>query len=312
MNLQDFEYLENNLDTQGLYGSDTCIANLFLLQEKYNTWLKIHNNILFRYYYGDENRCGYGFPVPLKNTLAHENEASSNTEWLKSALEYIFEDAKTQKRPVAFCLITREQKELLDANLSKYFGKRISWKTNRDDCDYVYLQKNLSELPGSLYQKKRNHVSRFNRIYGTDWEFKTFPQNDISKDILSIAQKWYDEKNGDEKPVLGLELQSVALALENAEVLRMTGGVLYVGGKPAAMTLASPISDSVLDVIYEKAIEEFEKDGVYAVINQQFAKQCGKYLYLNREEDMGVEGLRKAKLSYKPTIVLEKFFGLVE
>ena len=69
MNLQDFEYLENNLDTQGLYGSDTCIANLFLLQEKYNTWLKIHKNILFRYYYGDENRCGYGFPIPLKSAF---------------------------------------------------------------------------------------------------------------------------------------------------------------------------------------------------------------------------------------------------
>ena len=50
MNLLDFGYLENNLDTRGLYGSDTCIANLFLLQQKYNTWLKIHNNILFRYY----------------------------------------------------------------------------------------------------------------------------------------------------------------------------------------------------------------------------------------------------------------------
>ena len=73
MNLQDFEYLENNLDTQGLYGSDTCIANLFLLQEKYNTWLKIHKNILFRYYYGDENRSGYGFPVPLKSAFIQEN-----------------------------------------------------------------------------------------------------------------------------------------------------------------------------------------------------------------------------------------------
>ncbi len=312
MNLQDFEYLENNLDTQGLYGSDTCIANLFLLQEKYNTWLKIHKNILFRYYYGDENRSGYGFPIPLKNDLTNQKDPSSDISWLKTALEYIFEDSKTQHRPLAFCLITREQKELLDLCLSKYFGKGISWKTNRDDCDYVYLQKNLAELPGSLYQKKRNHVSRFNRIFGTDWEFKAFPQNDVSKDILSIAQKWYDEKSGDEKPVLKLELQSVALALENAELLRMTGGVLYVKGKPAAMTLASPISDSVLDVIYEKAIEEFEKDGVYAVINQQFARLCGKYLYLNREEDMGVEGLRKAKLSYKPTIVLEKFYGLVE
>ncbi len=312
MNLHDFEYLENNLDTQGLYGSDACIANLFLLQEKYNTWLKIHKNILFRYYYGDENRSGYGFPIPLKNSLAQKNDSTANSEWLKSALEFIIEDAKAQQRPLAFCLITREQKELLDSCLSKYFKKQISWKTNRDDCDYIYLQKNLAELPGSLYQKKRNHVSRFNRIYGTDWEFKSFPQNDISKDILSIAQKWYDEKNGDEKPVLKLELQSVVFALENAELLRISGGVLYIGGKPAAMTLASPISDSVLDVIYEKAIEEFEKDGVYAVINQQFARQCGKYLYLNREEDMGVEGIRKAKLSYKPTIVLEKFFGLVE
>ena len=294
MNLQDFEYLENNLDTQGLYGSDTCIANLFLLQEKYNTWLKIHKNILFRYYYGDENRSGYGFPIPLKSAFIQEKSVGE-AAWLKTALEYIFEDSKTQHRPLAFCLITREQKELLDSCLSKYFGKRILWKTNRDDCDYVYLQKNLAELPGSLYQKKRNHVSRFNRIFGTDWEFKAFPQNDVSKDILSIAQKWYDEKSGDEKPVLKLELQSVALALENAELLRMTGGVLYVKGKPAAMTLASPISDSVLDVIYEKAVEEFEKDGVYAVINQQFARLCGKYLY-----------------SYKPTIVLEKFYGLVE
>ena len=302
MNLLDFEYLENNLDTSSQFGSDTCIANLFLLQEKYNTWLKIHNNVLFRYYYGDENRTGYGFPLPLKNAPA---------DWLKSALEFIFEDARTQQRAPAFCLITREQKDQLDLCLSTFFKKHVSWKTNQDDCDYVYLQKNLAELPGSLYQKKRNHVSRFNRIYGSDWEFKTFPQNDIAQDILAIAQKWYEEK-GEENPVLKLELQSVELALQNVEPLRFTGGVLYVKGKPAAMTLASPISDSVLDVIYEKAVEEFEKDGVYAVLNQQFSKRCGSYLYLNREEDMGVPGLRKAKLSYKPTIVLEKFYGAVE
>lgn len=302
MNLLDFEYLENNLDTRGQYGSDTCIANLFLLQEKYNTWLKIHNNILFRYYYGDENRTGYGFPMPLKN---------APEDWLKAAIEFILEDARVQQRTPAFCLISREQKKLLDECLAANFNKHISWKTNRDDCDYVYLQKNLAELPGSLYQKKRNHVSRFNRIYGSDWEFKAFPENDIAQDILGIAQKWYDEK-GEENPVLKLELQSVELALQNVEPLRFTGGVLYVKGKPAAMTLASPISDSVLDVIYEKAVEEFEKDGVYSVLNQQFAKHCGSFLYMNREEDMGVPGLRKAKLSYKPTMILEKFFGAVE
>ena len=74
------------------------------------------------------------------------------------------------------------------------------------------------------------------------------------------------------------------------------------------MTLAAPISPNVLDVIYEKSFGDFEKNGAYAVINQQFARRCQNFLYLNREEDMGVEGLRKAKLSYKPTMILDKFY----
>ena len=106
---------------------------------------KIHKNILFRYYYGDENRCGYGFPIPLKSAFIREKSVDKDA-WLKSALEYIFEDSKAQHRPLSFCLITREQKELLDSCLSKYFGKRILWKTNRDDCDYVYLQKSYYQL----------------------------------------------------------------------------------------------------------------------------------------------------------------------
>ena len=305
MNLLDFEYLENNLDTKNLYGSDSCIANLFLLQEKYNTQLKIHKNILFRYYTGDENRTGYGFPIPLK---ADSNTA--NPDFLKTALEFIFEDKSAQDCTPAFCLITQEQKNQIDSCLAKYFPTRhISWKTNRDDCEYIYLRENLAELPGSHYQKKRNHISRFNRTYGTNWEFKAFPENPAFDDILNVAQKWFEEKDGPNNPILQLEHQSIKYALENAELLRLRGGVLYINGEPAAMTLASPISDSVLDVIYEKCTEEHEKNGAYAVINQQFAKRSNSFLYFNREEDMGVEGLRKAKLSYKPSMILDKFYG---
>ena len=77
------------------------------------------------------------------------------------------------------------------------------------------------------------------------------------------------------------------------------------------MTLAAPISPDVLDVIYEKSFGDFARNGAYAVINQQFSRRCQSFLYLNREEDMGVEGLRKAKLSYKPEMILEKFYGEV-
>ena len=304
MNFQDFEYLGCNLETSSLFGSDTAIANLFLLQEKYNTELKIQKNILFRYYYGDENRSGYGFPLPMKNPPK---------DWLKTALELIFEDARSQNRPVAFCLITGAQKNQINECLALHFpGHSIDWKTNRNDCDYIYLRSNLADLPGSLYQKKRNHISRFNRTYGTcgvNWEFKSYPENDIAADILAVSQKWYEENQGDSKEVLRLEHESIQRALENTELLNLRGGVLYINGEPAAMTLASPISPDVLDVIYEKSFGSFERNGAYAVINQQFARRCQSFLYLNREEDMGVEGLRKAKLSYKPEIILEKFYG---
>ena len=310
MNSQDFEYLNSNLDTSRLFGCDATIANLFLLQEKYDTELKIHKNVLFRYYYGSENRTGYGFPVPMKNLKASED---SDLEWLKTALEYIFEDARAQKRSAAFCLLTSEQKTQINECLTKYFpGHSINWKTNRDDCDYIYLREKLADLPGSQYQKKRNHISRFNRIYGTDWEFKSYPENDIAQDILTVSQKWYEEKQGENLEVLRLEHESIEQALQNRELLNLRGGVLYINGEPAAMTLASPISPDVLDVIYEKSFGEYEKNGAYAVINQQFSKRCQSFLYLNREEDMGVEGLRKAKLSYKPEMILEKFYGTIE
>ena len=310
MNLQDFEYLNSNLDSSNLFGSDTSVANLFLLQEKYNTELKIHKDILFRYYYGDENRTGYGFPLPMKNLTTTGN---SPENWLKTALEHIFEDARINSRPVAFCLLTGPQKAQINEILTKFFPDRsVNWKTNRDDCDYIYLREKLAELPGSLYQKKRNHISRFNRIYGTNWEFKAYPENDIAQDILTVSQKWYEEKQGENLEVLRLEHESIEQALQNRELLNLRGGVLYINGEPAAMTLACPISPDVLDVIYEKSFAEYEKNGAYAVINQQFSKRCQSFLYLNREEDMGVEGLRKAKLSYKPEMILEKFYGTIE
>ena len=302
MNLLDFEYLKNNMNTAGFSGSDSSLANLFLLQKKYNTELKIKNNVLIRYYYGDENRNGYGFPIPIKPAVI-------SPEWLVSALNTLIEDAREQNRPLSFCLLTQKQKNLLDECFAASFpALKADWKTNRDDCDYVYLRENLAELPGSHYQKKRNHISRFNRTYGTAWVFKSFPENDIVDDILLVSHKWFSEKQGDKDPVLQLEQESIELALENANLINLRGGVLYINGEPAAMTLAAPISPDVLDVIFEKSFGDFERNGAYAVINQQFARRCQNFLYLNREEDMGVEGLRKAKLSYKPSMILDKFY----
>lgn len=280
---------------------------MILLQEKYNIEFKTYKNIFFRFYHGDENRYGYAFPLLTESSSCDEEKA-----YLKTALDYIIQEAKTQKKDAPLCLITQEQKKAIDETLAENFPKyKMQWKTNCNDCDYIYLRENLANLPGSNYQKKRNHVSRFNRTYGTDWKFKSFPQNDIADDILKVAETWFKEKNETDNRALELELQSIKYALENSEELKIQGGVLYVHDVPAAMTMGSEISQSVMDVIYEKSIAEYEKDGAYAVINQQFAKKCEGFLYFNREEDMGIEGMRKAKLSYKPSIILDKFYGKI-
>ena len=299
----DFLYLRQNINTKNLNGSDSSLASLFLLQPKYDIELCVEDAVLFRRYHGKQNRLGWGFPIPLQ---------TAGETYLRSAIAYILEQSAKENIMPQFCLCTQEQKNQIDACLSKYFSSySAEWNTNRDDSDYLYLTQNLATLSGPNYQKKRNHVSRFNRIYGTDWEFKTFPEYDIADDIMFVADTWFTEKDGPENEALILEHESIRTALDNAELLNMRGGVVYIYGKPAAMTLASPVSDSVLDVHFEKAVAEHEPNGVFAIVNNQFAKTCTDYLYINREEDMGVEGLRKAKLSYKPTVVLDKFYGTV-
>ncbi len=307
MNLSDYEYISQNLNTTNLLGSDSSLASIFLLQPKYNTEVKIFNNILFRKYFGTNNRFGYAYPLSLSKT--------SQQNHLFSALSYIFQH--TSDKDIHFCLCTQDQKNELDNCLRLNFPSyKINWKTMRDDCDYIYLQEKLSVLSGSALQKKKNHISRFMRAYEGIWEFKTFPENDITNDILQVEETWFNERSNDiekafDSKALSLERESIYAALENAKMLKLTGGVIYINKVPSAMTLASPISDQALDIHFEKAISSAAENGAYAAINNFFVKTCTNYKYINREEDMGVEGLRKAKLSYKPEILLDKFYGQV-
>jgi len=103
------------------------------------------------------------------------------------------------------------------------------------------------------------------------------------------------------------ELLAIREALDHFDELSLMGGVLYVNSRPVAMTIASPINSSVLDIHFEKAVGV---DGAYAVINNEFAKSHTEYLQFNREEDLGLEGLRKSKLSYNPDKILMKYTAI--
>lgn len=213
-----------------------------------------------------------------------------------------------------FCLCSQTQTQLIDEILQNHFPDLfISWQSDRSQSDYLYLKENLAQLQGQKYQKKKNHVLHFLKTYDNRWNFLHFDKstvNDkIKQQILLVEEKWFSERNGSEFPELITEKNIISNAVKNFEILNMSGGILFIDNKPVAMTLASPVSSSVLDIHFEKSLAEPAKNGAYAAINQFFAQKCTEYKYLNREEDLGIPGLRKAKLSYKPDIILDKFSG---
>ena len=275
-------------------GSDSALANIVLLGDKYDTEVAIQDGILFRYYKGKSaNRRGYGFPL------------SADVIDLKNCMELLQEDAKRRGVPFEFCLCDERQKERIDKIAD------VAWNTTIDDDDYIYSRERLSSLSGRKLQKKRNHVNHFRKKYPA-WSYEEIGEHNRSTAFL-IASKWLEERP-EEVEEEKLENDSIAYALENSSRMGMFGGILYVGEEPVAMTLASRISSKCLDVHYEKAIGSYAQDGAFAMINQCFAssESVMQYEFVNREEDMGIEGLRRAKETYDPDIKLKKYYGYVE
>ena len=122
-------------------------------------------------------------------------------------------------------------------------------------------------------------------------------------DAMQVMLDWCAE-NGCDAQDYG-EMEVFREACRCFDELGMHGGVLYIDRKPVAMTMGCAISDACFDVMFEKGLREY--DGVYAVINHEFGKTLTRYPYINREEDLGIEGLRKSKLSYHPAIIYDRY-----
>ena len=186
----------------------------------------------------------------------------------------------------------------------------VQWNSNIDDNDYIYGRERLASLSGRKLQKKRNHVNHFKNAY-PDHRYEEIGLCNKSA-ALEIASKWLEERP---EPSVAekLEYEAIGYSLLNFFDMNVFGGILYVGDVPVAMTIASEISPKCIDVHYEKAIGEYARNGAFAMVNQCFASSqaVSGYEFINREEDMGIEGLRQAKETYDPLYKLQKFYGEV-
>ena len=183
-------------------------------------------------------------------------------------------------------------------------GINIGVESQRDQYDYIYRRADLATLQGGKLKGKRNHVNRFLTLYpGYEYRPLTPGLFDDCRGVLSV---WNDEKEHD-NPVYGDTIEAEHQVMETIfghwDELGMIGGSIYVDGRMVAFTYGSDVTRDTFDVCVEKADRNVE--GAFSIINQQFcANLPERFIYVNREEDMGLPGLRKAKLSYHPEILL--------
>lgn len=175
----------------------------------------------------------------------------------------------------------------------------------RDFCDYVYLADDLENLKGKKFHAKRNHLNRF---FENDWSYEPMNSANIPE-CLSMNECWRAENvadNSDDYEDKLTELKVVERSLRMFDDLGYTGGVLRVNGEVQAFTFGERSAADTFVVHVEKALRTYQ--GAYTAINREFVKSLGgRYKYIDREEDTGADNLRKAKMSYNPVFLEEKF-----
>ena len=225
---------------------------------------------------------------------------------LKASLDAIIHDAKVRDIPCRLTSLSHEDCDILE---SLYPGQ-FRFHEDRDGFDYVYAIDDLADLKGRKYQRKRNHINRFRQNYpGYTLEPLT---DENTVDAVLLLQKWYaDRELADPHGDFHMEKAAIFKALRDRTQLGIEGLLLKHDGKTLAMTMGSAMNETTFDVQFEKALEE--ADGAYPTINQEFAQylraKYPKLQWLDREDDMGLEGLRKAKLSYCPHHMIEKHWA---
>lgn len=187
-------------------------------------------------------------------------------------------------------------------DLFRKFCPQFTLSPDRNTFDYVYLAEDLINLSGRKYHGKRNHIHQFASQYSYEYRPLTV---DMADDCMKLYLSWLQEKDIMEPGILG-EMKAIQFLLPNLDELHIKGGTIFINGQLRAFTIGEQINADTALIHIEKADAAYI--GLYALINQQFAEHTWSNMtYINREEDMGIPGMRKAKLSYRPVKLIEKF-----
>lgn len=276
-------------------GCDYNFTNLFVWSRAYGQEIAQVNGFLVTHLCGRMG-CSYMYPAGSGD--------------LAAAIDILAREADERRQPLRLvCLTTRQMEEL-----DRLMPGRFAYEADRDGFDYLYDIDRLADLTGKKLHAKRNHINRF-MDNNPSWVYEEITPQTLPE-CLEMDKEWYRRsmvrEGAAEERDLGDEGIALRTAMDHYHALGLEGGLIRVYGEVVAFTMGDRLNSDTYDVHFEKAYGELQ--GAYAMINREFARwvraKHPNVRYLNREDDMGVEGLRKAKESYYPDRMVEKYLAV--
>ncbi len=276
------DILKDFLYRYPLEASEYTFTNIFAFRLTYNFKLSLLKNNL----------------VILKNTAPVSAFCPIGNSQISDVLEEIFYYLKNYTTEP--CL-ERIPESFVITYLKN--DKNFIIEEERNHFDYIYNIKELIELKGNKFHDKKNKVNKFRSLY--KYEYVTLT-SDLIEECLEFEDYWCEVKECGKYPGLEKERCAILEMLNNFDPLNIKGGLIRIENKIAALTLGEKLLPDTLVIHVEKANPDIP--GLYQVINQEFLMyEAGDCTFVNRQQDLGIQGLRTAKISYNPKRFIKKY-----
>lgn len=293
LDINDKEIYEDIINKENFFSCEYSFSTLYMWRNEYRLIYTILNNIFIIKKY--DSNYGFFFMEPLGEFDDYE------------LIKLIYKLEEIRKKEENIWLLG-DVTSNFKYRLERIFGEKLIIQEEKNNFDYIYSCKNLIELRGKVYRNKRNKINQFKNTY--NFTFSVIKEN-LNKEKISeynsFLEKWLNEHSEENKSKsLECEISVIEDLLVNLKTLNLELIEVYVENNMIGFSIGEIFNSNICIIHVEKSLKEF--NGSYAFINNIFLKKCYSNIrYVNREEDLGIEGLRRSKMSYIPEFLEKKY-----
>lgn len=300
--LEDFKILQPYFKNSSIRDCAFCAGNAILWSSYYHVKYCVIDEMLVYITEEEGKPSSFTFPIGRERNYGSDLENPSYLDEAKKVFDKVCLYFKEHGQPIILHCVTPQVFQVIN----EWYPDLYQYIPSRDSFDYIYTVEKLTKLSGSKLHGKRNHINNFMKAW-PDYIYEDITE-DNRNDCLAVAHAWMErhtEMSPEHASEYEYEYRIIEESLRHMHEMNMLGGLIKIQDTPIAFTVGEPISKDTFDIHFEKADENIQ--GAYPMINREFvSRRLQAYTYVNREEDLGLPGLRKSKLSYVPDILYEK------